>query len=695
MRHIYKKLFSCMLILLQLDGFTQSKPTIYVGGGLNSPIGTAKQDAFLNNSAAFNLGAYLPLFSKSASSFGLNLSGDYLTSPSTNFKQAPNPFTISGATNSAVAFSNPSDFNQTITQFGIGPQFNFTLGKKLMVSPLVNVGLTQIKRDSISFVQEFVYEQRNQSKEIYSQTSISESGFYASPGLKLSYPISNKLGLWVSTNYSFSKTSYTERTLFPLKNAATDEYSYADVIEGSYEEQSKSDNISSVLTNFGLSYSFGKSPDKKPKNNLKPNSLNPIKKPSNKPSSVVFNNPSKKENKTPRKLIPLDPKNNSNFEDGKSIKQFSWKLIGEGIPQPNYIIEVKQFGTNRRQLRSYSGTTKDTKIKPTAIFKESQIASGQYEWKVTETSTGTSSTPSYFSVSNCQIDFNIDSAKIECLGYEGEDRKFKISFESTYSSVSGDLTYAIPGSGLTVYDQTYSALSYTLVSPNPTLLTQVGATTTTVNYSFEVTASPSVTSIGFGLQGDDLDPSPILCQPGVSLVLDELPDCYCKECDDMVLNFDDFTITPNGASDNLYNINGSINVNVPIYAMEFQVQSYAFSAIPAACTAGVSQIEQSGMITMPGTTINGSSSLQLYNESASGSPSSNDNITKIIKYSSDSPLTGPVPINLNIGLPGPLAGLDSSCCAISYTVCIKVKVYYDQANCKSCVFTHCFEFTNQ
>jgi hypothetical protein len=28
-------------------------------------------------------------------------------------------------------------------------------------------------------------------------------------------------------------------------------------------------------------------------------------------------------------------------------------------------------------------------------------------------------------------------------------------------------------------------------------------------------------------------------------------------------------------------------------------------------------------------------------------------------------------------------------------VCIKVRVFYEEGNCKSCVFTHCFTFNNQ
>jgi len=278
---------------------------------------------------------------------------------------------------------------------------------------------------------------------------------------------------------------------------------------------------------------------------------------------------------------------------------------------------------------------------------------------------------------------------------KASNRKFKICFDSNYQSSNGDLTYANPGSGLTVFDQSYTSLSYTLVSPNPTLLTQIGTTPTTVSYCFEVTVPNSVTSIGFGLQGDDLDPSPIYCVPGVSANFDDLPNCLCDECEDITLSFDNFNISPQGNMGNQFNFNGNINVNVPIYGIEFQIQSYSYSANPSACTAGVGGVEESGMILMPGTTINGSTGLQLFNETASGSPNSNNNATKDIKYISNAVLTGAIPVNLTIGLPGPISGLDPSCCVIDYTVCIKVKIFYDKDNCKSCVFTQCFNFNNQ
>jgi len=699
MKNTYKILFSCILILLQLQLTAQDKPTIYLGGGLNFPDSKSEVSGYLNRDAGFQLGGYVPLMSKKKVSWGLNIAGDYFSSSHNSFKNSPAGFPIAGQTNNDVVLNNENDLKQRLLKVGAGPQFNFNISDKFRISPVLHAGVASINQNPISFSQT-TQEAKDTQKEIFAQDEVSSTQFFFSPRIRMSYPVFKKLGIWAETNYTMTQASQNRRVLVPANPPRDGNvYSVGDIIEGSYREESNNNTLNTLGVNFGLSYSFGKdkprkiveSPIKAPKE-----SLASIKKQNQlKPGVVQFDNPAKKDKQNIRKLIAVSPKNNTAFEDAKNIKAFTWQLLGNSIKPAAYIIEVKRLGGRGQVQRTFTARTDKTTINAATIFKDDKIESGQYEWKVTESTSGISSTPSFFNVSNCQIEFTISKDSIECLGYEGENRKFKISFESTYSSSSGDLTYANIGSGLTVYDQSYNALSYTLVSPNPTLVTQIGASSTTVIYSFEVIAPSSVTAIGFGLQGDDLDPSPILCQPGVSLIIDELPDCLCNECEDMELTFNNFSISPTGGAGNQFSFNGNINVNVPVYAMEFQVQSYSYTATPSPCTNGVSSIEESGMILMPGTTINGSSALQLFNESVSGSSSSNNNATKIIKYTSTSALNGAIPVNLNIGLPGPLAGLDANCCKINYTVCIKVRVFYDEGKCKSCVFTHCFEFSNQ
>jgi len=594
--------------------------------------------------------------------------------------------------------------------YGIGPSYRTNFGD-IKATIFGRAGIMSVK--PISLEGNFVSEDADAAITIpvynFSTNETSNLGFY-NVGIRLGYKLNPNLGVYITANYmaAFSDAILAQDGTKQFIDINQDGVITAeDILKlgGEVQFQYTEKNIQPQVFNygFGLSYSFGKRPNTSKESPSRgqtnpyfvSNELEGEMVELKNSGSVVFTNASQKAKKQQQKIIGVSPKNNSVFKNANEIKNFTWQVIGAKIPNPQFIIEITKIGNNQQAQRTYIEKTTSTSLGATRIFKENNLSDGQYRWKVTETTSGNSSDIMFFTFSNCEIDFAISNEEIECLGYEGENRKFKICFDSTYSSTSGDLTFANPGSGLSVFDQSYAALTYTMVSPNPTLLTQIGASSSTVSYCFEVTVSASVTAIGFGLQGDDLDPSPVLCQPGVSANFDELPECICDDCEEMELSFDNFNISLNGASGNQFNFDGDINVNMPIYGIEFQIQSYSYTANPSACTEGVSSVEESGMFLMPGTTINGSTSLQLVNESASGSPSSNDNATKNIKYTSNSALTGAIPVNLTIGLPGPISGLDPSCCEIEYTVCIKVKVFYEESNCKSCVFTHCFTFNNQ
>ncbi|MBT8316952.1 MAG: hypothetical protein HKP59_04955 [Lutibacter sp.] len=697
---------------------------VIVAAGISSGVSTFSDDSYAGN------GSYVELSSAYYfSKIGIGISlGSFSNPTESNLLDFANQAAYPIALNSE---------EWKTSYYGIGPNFRTTIGS-LETTIFGRAGLMSIQ--PISLEGNFIAENADVSTTVpvynFNTNETSSVGFYTA-GVRLGYKVNPNLGLHISANYmsAFSdgiiaqdgRKQFTDIDKDGLITEIDIIRQDGEQVEFQYTEK----NIKPQVFNygFGLSYSFGKRTIKiggaeKPYARGQSNpyfvnnemvgemmSANPDGSSGNGNNegiknvyvgknriSVALTNPSKEEAKQKDqqvKLINVLPKNNSNYKNTNEIGSFNWKIIGSKIPKPNYIIEVTKLNNVKQPQRSYASQTSKNSIKATTLFKDDKLSDGNYSWKVTETSTGISSNPSYFTMTQCEIDFTIANEEIECLGYEQENRKFKICFDVTYASTSGDLTFVNPGTGLSVYDQTYASLSYTLVSPNPTLVTQIGATTSTVSYCFEVTVSASVTAIGFGLQGDDLDPSPITCQPGVSQLFDDLPDCICDECEEIELSFDEFNITPNLGTGNQFNFNGNINVNVPIYGIEFQVQSYTYSASPSACSDGVSSVEESGMILMPGTTINGSTSLQLTNETASGSPSSNDNATKNIKYTSNSPLTGAIPVNLTIGLPGPISGLDPSCCVMEYTVCIKVKVFYEESNCKSCVFTHCFTFNNQ
>jgi hypothetical protein len=689
---------------------------VSLSSGISSPSSSFSDNSFASAGSFFDLSsAYY--FSK----FGLGISIGQFSNPTEgDFTEFTNQL--------GYPITNSSKDWKT-SYYGIGPNVNLDLGK-YKVTLFARYG--QMSTKEISLVGNYTIDDADVSRTIpiYNlRFPEKTSSAYYNAGVRLGYKINPNLSFHVSVNYlTTSDDLEIESRQANFEDLDGDgvitEQEILKLIGGQidYSTTSTFSKLSALNYGFGLSYHFDESKRGKRKRRegatdnqylhaLKTSNrtgdtnpyyaqnvlLGEMVEPRNS-GSIVFTNPAKekaeKKNKQ-RKLVNVLPKNNSHFNTENEIKKFSWKVIGTKISNPQFILEVTKIGNNQQSQRIYIEKTSKTSLGATNIFKENKISDGQYRWKVTETTTGISSNPSFFTMTQCEIDFTISNEEIECLGYEQENRKFKICFDVTYASTSGDLTFVNPGSGLSVYDQTYAALSYTLVSPNPILVVQIGASTTTVSYCFEVTVAASVTGIGFGLQGDDLDPSPITCQPGVSSSFDELPDCICDECEEIELSFDDFNISLNGGTGNQFNFNGNINVNVPIYGIEFQVQSYSYTASPSACSDGVNSVEESGMILMPGTSINGSTTLEIPNETVSGSPSSNDNASKFVKYTSNTALTGAIPINLTIGLPGPLDGLDPSCCLIEYTVCIKVRIFYEDDNCKSCVFTHCFNFNNQ
>ncbi len=393
-------------------------------------------------------------------------------------------------------------------------------------------------------------------------------------------------------------------------------------------------------------------------------------------------------------IIALTPRNGMSYKKEK-LPDFTWRMIESTLESPNYTLEISEVLPDGKNERVFvRENIKETKLSAKEISSKLKN-DAQYVWKVTDASSGTSSNPSFFSTGSCDVDLRITNETIECLGYEGTLRKFKICFSSTYQSSTGDLTFVNPLSGLFVYDQLNNPLSATLVGSNTTLQAQVGSTSNTVNYCFEVLVNSSVTSIGFGLQGDDLDPTPVTCQPGASLNIDQLPSCLCDDCDSIKLDYSNFAVSPQGTAGNQYNISGNITANVPIYGVEIQIQTYSYTAAPAACSNGVTSIEESGMILLPSTSINNVTNLQLFNETQSGSPNTNNNAGKVVKYMSTSPINGAVPINLTVGLPGPLPGFDATCCTMNYRVCVKIKVFYDKEGCKSCTFTKCIDFSNK
>ena len=572
------------------------------------------------------------------------------------------------------------------TYYGIGPNYNISFSK-LKFAMMLRTGMANYKYDGFKgfYAEDDVLAPVNileTAMKIDAETSMA----YSSVGIKLSYPITKYLDVFTKFDYliTLGKGLEVKDTYYlPVDMNRNDTISAFDVVHFTIEEfkreQTRFIKPDMLHVGVGLTYNIPFGLPKRPVKSVKTNTANSPR------------NDNKKEDEE-QIIILTSPENNAHFDNQDEIKKFSWKVVGKPFKNPKYFIEVRPLN---KTGHTYFATTEKTQISPKTIFGDAKLT-GQFVWRVIEQHSGTGSNQNTIFFDQCEFDFNIDNVTIECEGYEGNKRKYKICFDATYSGSTGDLSYNDSGSGLSVYDQSYSALTYTLTGTNTTLQTQTGSTPSTVNYCFETLVDNTVTSIGFGLQGDDLDPSPaITCQPGASNGIDDLPECLCDECDQIQISADDFDIQANSQNPGIFTFDGNINVNVPIYGIEMQIVSMNYNSNPGTCSQGVKNVESSGIFLHSGTTINNSGSIIFYNESASQSPNSNTNASKDIKYDSNTPLNGNIPVHLNVGLPKALNGLSTDCCQIDYTVCIKISVFYEDGTCKSCDVTKCFNFNNQ
>ena len=690
-----KNTILAVCILFGTALYSQIQKGVYVsaGGGYSQPLGdyssftgTSAEGPFFDTSEftqEITGGAHFNIdFGYQFSALGAGVSiGTYSHSISDLFFDAPVTFAPIGGDISG-------------TYYGIGPDYVFDL-KGIQISFLARGGLSSFNLDTY----QAIYSSEALGDVALLTTTPAEESTslaYVSAGMKLAIPLSPKLSFVAKLDYLKTLGDGVQLTdaYFPVIDLNQDgTINDSDLTELTNEAfLNREDRIlNPTMINFsaGLQYNFGISA---PRPSIsRPNTTTPVK-PTNQ-GSMVFNNPAQAEPEE-QILVALTPIDRTSYTAQREIKKFTWELIGEKIPNAHYTVEVTRMNSNGSPARIYIAKTSKLSIAANEIFKEERLEDGSFRWKVIETKTGLSSNPKNFTITSCDLNYGLSNDTVECLGYEGTDRKYKICLDTTYQSTTGDLSFLNGGSGLFVYDQSYNPLSYTLTGVNTSLVTQLGISSSTVSYCFEVLVDSSVTDIGFGLQGDDLDPSPLICQPSVSAVISNLPSCLCDECEDLSLSLDNFSSSVNPNASNQLVLTGDMNASVPIYGMEFQIQSYSYTS-PSNCSPGVTSIEESGMFLQPGTMVNNTTAIQFANESISSDPLSNTNASKNIKYTSLSALNGNIPVELMVGLPGPAMGMDASCCLIEYEVCIKVKIFYDQGSCKSCVFTQCFNFNNQ
>ncbi|SFV32790.1 hypothetical protein [Thermoflavifilum thermophilum] len=386
--------------------------------------------------------------------------------------------------------------------------------------------------------------------------------------------------------------------------------------------------------------------------------------------------------------IVLDqPRPHAVFRSADAIPPFQWHVVGQPPADAQYLLEVFQLndrgGVEQRVVGASVQPGRPYRLTETERAAMRQInRNTYYSWKVTETTTGTSSGQPLYSVQTASCGTVSDSIHIECDGWDVQSGlpKYHVTICLTNT----------PTNGTSGCNATYTSLTSTSggsissISTLPLTLTPNSTGCLSFTYS---PASLSQTSATFQLNGNWSDP---LNNTVNILSQDSLPVCICRDCDSMDIQINNPQVQMQATNPHLFDITGAVQVTShSIYALEFSIQSFSFTAQPGGC-ATVDSVEHDGMIVSAGTTVNGGSSGLIFGNVPIGNP----NVFKLLKWVSPSPVLAntPVPFDLVVSLPAASSGLDPSCCQIQYQLCLEVKVYYDA--CRFCTKTICLQFSN-
>jgi len=243
----------------------------------------------------------------------------------------------------------------------------------------------------------------------------------------------------------------------------------------------------------------------------------------------------------PQALTPAD---GTQFSDSdlKKPMTFRWTPV---IPRPQepltYRLTVWQLmqgqtGTQAMHLNQPIITKDVDNMTQAVIYITGDFTFPQFIWNVQALNkegkpigeNEGKSKPFQFSASACDVNLKLELKSIVCLPATHGFNNYKVCVSSTYTSSNYNLTYS-GSNGFKAYAPSYSPF-YTVSNITPALQIQNSGSTTTVNYCFDVSVPTGQTSIKVGLQGDDKDPGPMVCQPGAELDL-RLPNCTNPTCD--------------------------------------------------------------------------------------------------------------------------------------------------------------------
>ncbi len=239
------------------------KSQLYFSYGSTMP-GSSTKNAFLTNSSGVALDYSMPLTKKGWGSngnwFGLNIGGQYYFGGSGNpTVTLPGAFAIAGQTSSSVAYKG-GDPAQEGFRIGFGPQVNFNLGDKFIISPMVIGEYFLMTQKELSAVQTTTANGQTKETNLWMLPENKTSGLALTPKIRLQYMLTKSLGLFADASYTIGPKVKTQMSILdPLGNpqAPGNTYEQKQLDFGTYiKRETISTSYNALGFNLGFSLAF-------------------------------------------------------------------------------------------------------------------------------------------------------------------------------------------------------------------------------------------------------------------------------------------------------------------------------------------------------------------------------------------------------------------------------------------------------
>jgi len=376
------------------------------------------------------------------------------------------------------------------------------------------------------------------------------------------------------------------------------------------------------------------------------------------------------------------------LKQGDTRPTFIWKVNNPspGLSYSLKVVELQEKQSPEDAIKTNKPILEESEIKETAFPYPSTIKpvipGKKYAWFVTVSDgrgkqVGVSAI-AQFSTGSCDVNLTMKLLSVTCLPASKGNNNYKICVAATYSSSVYNLTYANTGSGFKAYPPSYSPI-YSVSNITPALQVQNSGPATTLNYCIDVSVPAGQTAIKVGLQGDDQDPGPIVCQPGAELDI-ALPPCACTICDQYKdWSFSHENVTATTAAPYTVNVEAIFNApNVIIKSFKAELISFVHNGTEA-CFGCNKDAESFGNFTKDKFASWGYGVFPL-----DGTNTTHHTLTWFSATGATVNLSGQ-PISIQFTAP-PISPL--SCCDDEIDFCIRYS--FTDTDCRTCSYVKCY-----